>query len=77
MNDAFPKSYFDRRDLVSLLPIRQALKQLHGPPYTEPYVRWYERTDEELILILLLDWVGLSVLPYAIKRKVIDLIITV
>ena len=25
-------------------------------PYTEPYVRWFERTDREIIPIFLLDF---------------------
>jgi len=25
------------------------------PPYTEPYVRWWERTGKEIILTFLLD----------------------
>lgn len=25
------------------------------PPYTDPYVRWCERSDNQLMIILLLD----------------------
>ena len=44
MHLAFPKSYFDRCGLLSLLEQRRRL--LCEPPYTEPYVRWCGRTAE-------------------------------
>ena len=43
MNAAFPKSYFDRCGLLSLLEQRRRFQLLCEPPYTEPYVRWCGR----------------------------------
>ena len=45
MNASFPKSYFDKLGLVSLLNQHEQFRMYyHEPPYTEPYVRWCGRT---------------------------------
>jgi hypothetical protein len=44
MNAAYPKSWFDRMGLVSLLEARQRLHLLHEPPDAERHVLWCGRT---------------------------------
>ena len=46
MNEAFPKSFFDRMGLISLSNRSSYAdsRALHEPPDTEPYVRWCGRT---------------------------------
>jgi len=40
MNAAYPKSWFDRMGLVSLLETGNASCLLHEPPDAERHVRW-------------------------------------
>ena len=40
MNAAYPKSWFDRMGLVSLLETQRRFSPFHEPPDAEPHVRW-------------------------------------
>ncbi len=44
MNEAFPKSYFDRLGLISLLDQLRNFNFLREPPDADPHVRWCGRT---------------------------------
>jgi len=46
MNQALPKKLWDRLGLVSILDTINGLSAWPEPPYTEPYVRWCERTAD-------------------------------
>ena len=45
MHEAFKKSYFDKMGLVSLLDSIMAIRNKSRTVYTEPYVRWCERSE--------------------------------